>query len=88
MATNRSWRDRLGPDGPGMIGCAVLIAWSLVMVALHDNVVGARWGFWLMVVAVFVGLSARWSIRNRQAQDAERRRLKRPFQLDETSGAP
>jgi hypothetical protein len=88
MATNGSWRDRLGPDGPALIACALLIAWSLAMVAVHDDVIASRWIFWLMVGVVFVGVSAVWSVRIRRAEEADRRRRKRPFQLDETSGPP
>ena len=87
MADAPSWRGRLGPDGPGLIGCAVLIAWSLAMVAVHDDVIASRWLFWLMVGAVFVGVSAVWSIRIRRAEEEDRRRRKRPFQLDESGGA-
>jgi hypothetical protein len=88
MASGPSWRERFGPDGPALLACAGLIAWSLLLVAVNEQVIVVRWIFWLTLAAAFVAASAVWSIRNRRAEEEERRRRKRPFRLDESSGTP
>jgi hypothetical protein len=81
MAQTRSWRERLGPDGPAIIACAVICVWTVVMIDIHGDLTASRLYFAATVLALLAAASAWLSIRWRRAEEAERRRRRQPFQI-------
>ncbi len=74
---------RLSPRARQALVCAAAGAWTVLLISQSDNVPAARLLIGLTVLAGLAAASAWLSIRWQRAEAEERRRRRRPFQLDD-----